>query len=184
MTTDLRNKWFASLASLTYPQSPEHAAEAFRAYLPMTAYLPDGAFTQRSLEAVVMAPRKMAIPSYDEICKPLGTWWRENRPFVTALPTPSEPRRVPPTAEERAVVSALTRQALAAIQQAAPTPARGELPPIRAHYCGDGHLLMENEALARAGSTVAAYRAEMLRAKILAAMNVDTAREREMETLP
>jgi len=30
----------------------------------------------------------------------------------------------------------------------------------------------------------AAYRAGMLRAKMLAAMNVDTSREREMETLP
>lgn len=147
MTGDLRRKWFAQLASLTYPASPGQAAEAFKVYMPMLAGIPDGAFTTRSLEAVATSPRKMAIPSYDEVAKPLGAWWRENRPFQTALPAPVIPDRVPPTEEEHAVVAALTREAVGILAQAtADRPAARR--DIRPHYTPDEALLTECEKAA------------------------------------
>jgi hypothetical protein len=145
MSFDVRRKWFASLASLTYPASPGRAAEAFKAYLPMLADMPDAAFTQRSLEAVVDSPRKMAIPAFDEVRKPLRTWWRDNRPFVTALPAPREPDRPPPTEVERGVIAALTRKALGEIEQVA-TVSPGERRKVKAAYLSDGQRLVEAEA--------------------------------------
>lgn len=104
-----RREWLTMLAALAYPANPAAAGQAFRVFEPMLADMPDGAFTRASLDAVVLAPRKMAIPSYDEIRNPLAAWWRENRPYPTALPGPRPPERHAPTEAECAHVSRLVR---------------------------------------------------------------------------
>ena len=73
-----RLKWIATLAALVYPQEVSKAADALKAFLHLLADLPDGAFSAASLEAVVMAPRRMAIPSYDELRGPLAQWWQSH----------------------------------------------------------------------------------------------------------
>jgi hypothetical protein len=78
-----RLKWIATLAALVYPQEVSKAADALKAFLPLLSDLPDGAFSAASLEAVVMAPRRMAIPSYDELRTPLAQWWSDHRPQST-----------------------------------------------------------------------------------------------------
>ena len=172
MTTVIRSKWFAQLASLTYPQSPGQAAEAFKPYLPMFSDMTDEAFTRASLEAVATSPRKMAIPSYDEIRKPLASWWRDNRPFQPTLPAPIIPDRVPPTEAEKAIVSALTREAKAILAEAIAVKAAGGKPPSppRTHYLGEAHLLAEYESKAKLGGPLAGaaqMRADGLRRKML-----------------
>ena len=116
-TLSVRGAWLTELAALCYPQAPGQAMRAFRAYMPMLADMPDGAFTDDSLEIAATAPRRMAIPSYDEVRKPLSAWWRENFPRERALPAPREPDRAPPTADEVAAVTARVQQALSGLRQ-------------------------------------------------------------------
>lgn len=101
----LREGWCAQLAKLTYPINPEVAARAFASYLKLLEDMPDAAFTVRSLEAVATAPRRMTIPSYDEVRGPLAKWWRENRPHALGLPPPPIATRDLATEAERLVVA-------------------------------------------------------------------------------
>jgi hypothetical protein len=107
-----RTEWFKVLATLAYPAAPEKAEIAFVAFIPWFKDLPDAAFTKDSIDHVITSPRKMAIPSYDEIRKPLAAWWRDNRPAAVRLaseypllpgPAPHEKRE--PTEVEKAAVA-------------------------------------------------------------------------------
>ena len=186
MTTEVRKRWFTQLASLTYPASPGQAAEAFKPYLAMFSDMTDEAFTRASLEFVVCSPRKMAIPSYDEIRKPLSSWWREHRPLLQALPAPVEPTRAPPTPEEIAAVSALTRQAKQYLTDSMASRNDGATKdkPPRAQYLSDGHLLTLYDEQAKLGGPLAgaaAVRAEMIRAKMLREMDTELMAHRERQ---
>lgn len=80
-----RERWIGILAALVYPQDSPKAADAMGKFLSMLQDVPDEAFTQRSAEHVASLPRRMAIPSYDEVGKGLRLWWRENRSGLLAI---------------------------------------------------------------------------------------------------
>lgn len=105
-----RVTWLGMLAKLGTPGDPVKAFGAMEAYLPFLAEVPAEAFTLASVEAVAMAPKRLHIPDLSEVKGPLLSWWRENRPARTALPTTrrAEPatERAPPTEEEKAAVAA------------------------------------------------------------------------------
>lgn len=157
--TPIRERWFSMLANLVYPALPAHAAEAMKPFLPMLRDMPDAAFCRASLEAVVMAPRKMLVPSYDELRRPLVEWWRAHRPQTDALqlPPPTDPgiptNRAAPSAEEvagvtRTLTAWRTEQASARAAQAGGAP--------RQPGPGARHLSPEQlaEARRRAGITI------------------------------
>lgn len=79
-----RRLWAATVAKLVYPADPARATAKIVDYLPHLADVSTEAFNPHSAEAVAMAERKMALPSFDEIARPLRAWWREHR-----LPPPS-----------------------------------------------------------------------------------------------
>jgi hypothetical protein len=162
MTDRIRDEWLSMLANLTYPANPAHAAQAFRGWKPLLADLPDRAFTRASLEEVVLAPRKMAIPSYDEIRKPLSAWWRDNRP-MRALAAPRMPDPVSKTPADHEAVAAAARAAIAELRAADPVPVRGA--QARSGAVSEGALLATYEALEAAGDPAAAIRAAAIRAK-------------------
>jgi len=80
-----RRRWAGAVAKLVYPLDPPRCAKALVDYLPLLADLPTEAFTPASAEAVALAERRMAFPSYDEIAKPLRAWWKENRPVPAMI---------------------------------------------------------------------------------------------------
>ena len=115
MSETHRRQWCAAVAQLVYPVDPPRCVKALVTFLPMLGDLPDEAFNPLSAEAVAMADRRMAFPSYDEVAKPLRAWWRDNKPAAQrfpALPHTREERRTP-TAEEIAYAEARTAEALA-----------------------------------------------------------------------
>lgn len=111
-----RRQWCAMVAKLVYPVDPARCGAALVGYLPMLEDLPNEAFGPGSIEAVAMAERRMAFPSFDEVAKPLRAWWRDNRPasqrFPALAPAREEPR-TPPTPEEIAYVEARVAEARA-----------------------------------------------------------------------
>jgi len=86
--TDLRRKWLGMLATLVSPAFPADATAALLAYLPFLDDIPEGAFTRRSLEAVVASNRRQSVPSLDELRIPLLAWWRDNQPEGAVLEGP------------------------------------------------------------------------------------------------
>jgi hypothetical protein len=117
-----RRVWAASVAKLVYPVDPARATAKIVEYLPLLSDLPDEAFNPHSMEAVALYERRMALPSFDEIAKPLRTWWRDNRPRTwgapSMLPPPvDEPREH--TEEEKAAQAAAMAQFLADRSEAA-----------------------------------------------------------------
>jgi hypothetical protein len=172
-----RDHWFAALAALAYPADPAKAGLAFKPFLPWFSDLPDAAFTRAALEAVVTSPRKMAIPSYDEIRKPLAAWWRDNRPADVRLqseyPRLAAPApRGEPTAEEAAAVADLVRALKAttgAKRSAHLTPEAERPKPLP---LPDTALLAEYERAANDANSshglraLAAIRARMLRDRL------------------
>lgn len=86
--SNLKRKWLAMLAPLVSPSFPDAAAEALMSFAPFLDDIPEGAFTRRSLEAVVASNRRQSVPSLDELRIPLLAWWRENQPEATALEGP------------------------------------------------------------------------------------------------
>ena len=133
--TEEQRKWCFLLAKLIYPFDSERAGKSLAIYVPITK-LPPEAFTPESAEAVVMAPRRLAIPSYDEVAKPLFAWWRDNRPARVAItygaqsrpaiPAPS--RRGGPTDDERDAVTE-TVQSIVADLSAKSGRARPDVKP-------------------------------------------------------
>jgi hypothetical protein len=71
------SKWLTSLASLISPSFPGPCDKAMRPFIPFLDNVPIEAFTQRSLEAVTLAPRRQQFPSLDEVKLPLLAWWRD-----------------------------------------------------------------------------------------------------------
>lgn len=97
--TEQQRIWVAFLARLVYPHDSAKAAAAMLHFIPLLQF-PDAAFTNLSAEFVAMAPRRMAIPSYDEVAAPISAWWREHRPsslviigpiWKSAPPLPDHP---------------------------------------------------------------------------------------------
>ena len=74
-----RRVWAAGVAKLVYPADPARATAKIVYYLPHLTDLPTEAFNPHSAEAVAMAERKMALPSFDEIARPLRAWWRDHK---------------------------------------------------------------------------------------------------------
>lgn len=118
MSCDARAEWLLGLAALVFPADPGRAADAFAAYDPHLEDLPDAAFTPLSLRHVAESPRRMAIPSFDEVRKPLAAWWwkqkitadqRLGRTEYPKLPGPPSGERPPPTETERAAVAQMVR---------------------------------------------------------------------------
>lgn len=113
MTRNPRAEWFAILAKLCFPADPQRAEGAFIAYLPLLTDLPDEAFTDSSLRHVIASSRKMAIPSFDEVRKPLDAWlWqrkitadqRLGRSEYPTFPTTQRAPRTPPSEVEKHIV--------------------------------------------------------------------------------
>ena len=116
MSDNHRRQWCAAVAKLVYPVDPARCVSALIGYLPHLRDLPVEAFNPASAEAVALAERRMAFPSYDEVAKPLRAWWRDNRPALQRFPSiPYEPPppRSGPTPEEIAYVEARVREAQA-----------------------------------------------------------------------
>ena len=72
-----RGQWLTMLAKLTSPMESSAAAQAFNAYTPMLQQFPDEVFTVDSLEFVA-GNCKHGVPTYADLRKHLGEWWREN----------------------------------------------------------------------------------------------------------
>lgn len=116
----------------------------------LEAYVP---MLRQEFSAEVFCPDSLAyvagqckfFPAYGELCDHLRSWWRDNKPFVPALPAPAPEPRIPPTQEERDVIAALTRKAVAAIGETVVADA-AEKPKITPAYLSDGRLLSECEA--------------------------------------
>jgi hypothetical protein len=85
---NIKKKWLAMLAKLVSPAFPTDASDALNAMLPFLDDIPPEAFTRRSLEAVVVAERRQAVPSLDELRIPLLTWWRDNEAHTMRLAGP------------------------------------------------------------------------------------------------
>ena len=157
------------LARLVAPMDTPRAAGVLMGYLPLLDDFSDAAFTVESLKAVAGAERRIFVPSFDEVQRPLRAWWRENRPYQTALPAPRAPNPVPPSVEVVQAVSAKMTAWRAEV--AAREPASLPVEPMRArsHCASDGVLMAIYEAQlceGGPGSEVASVRLGMLRAKI------------------
>ena len=157
MNDNHRRQWCAMVAKLVYPVDPARCGAALVGYLPLLRDLPDEAFNAHSVEAVALADRRMAFPSYDEVAKPLRAWWRDNRPAEQRFPALTrareEPRR-PPTPEEVAYVEARVKEALAIC--AANRRPETQRPVKAAHLTPD--QLREN--VRRTGAVMPPYLAE------------------------
>jgi len=147
-----RAQWIAMLAKLTSPMEAAQAAQAFNAYLPMLQDYPDAAFTHASLDFVASECRH-GVPTYGDVRKHLGAWWKRNRPEVPELqaPAPKLPSlRTPEEAAEahRTMVRATAElKALGDRHNAAFLKASGHQ-PLKAHYMTRAQL---TEAYKRAG---------------------------------
>lgn len=112
--------WCQSLGVLTAVSITREEAEMkLAAYVPLLMQeFPDAAFTSESLNHVARACSK-GFPTYAELVGALSAHWRASRP-VLALPPPPPPEpRPPPTDEERAEVTRLAREAIAALRSTA-----------------------------------------------------------------
>jgi hypothetical protein len=148
-----QKKWTAFAAKLVYPTDPPRAAAALLVFLPLFK-LPDDSFTVASAEAVAMGPRRLAIPSFDEVAVPLFAWWRDHRPDrhaiqaasspYPALPGPVLPDR--PTDEAKAAVAAVVAAFVAEVR-AKDTYRRPEVKP--AYLTGDALARLRAEYRAR-----------------------------------
>ena len=128
-----RVTWLGMLAKLGTPADPVKALGAMEAYLPFLADIPAEAFTLASLEHVATTPKRLHIPDLGEVKGPLLAWWRDNRPARTALPSPAETTRQPPTPEEAAAV----RAALATWRSNRPSDGANVVPIRAAHLPPD-----------------------------------------------
>ncbi|HET6608854.1 MAG TPA: hypothetical protein VFG62_19420 [Rhodopila sp.] len=172
-------EWFLALAALTYPSDVKRAQAGLAPYLPWFDDLPLEVFTRESLEAVVTSPRKMAIPSYDEVRRPLAAWWRDNRPApqrlaseYPALPGPAAGEQREPTEIERQAVSEMLQAFKASTSYGKSSAQKDEATKPTPRYLADRQLLAEYEKVAgdsrypQLQRDAAAYRARFLRAKL------------------
>ncbi len=174
MSCQSRFEWFSMLAKLAYPANPGRAEEALMPMLARFSDLPEHAFTDESLEHVITSPRRMAIPSYDEIRKPLAAWWWERKRTADqrlgrdewpALPAPAAiVDAAPADARERvAAAMAIFRRNIAEVKATRPPERPIKLDP---GHLSDADLLVTCEAMAAQGNGPAAIRAAGLRAKM------------------
>jgi hypothetical protein len=144
--------------------SEDEALSRIEEYTPLLCReYSDDLFRSEDCMAYV-AKRCKFFPGYGELCGHLADWIRDFQPIRLALPAPPIERRVPATAEEIAVIAALTRQAVQVCADAAPPPV--ERMPAKAVHLSDGQLLAQYERLAKEGNTASAVRAQTLRAKM------------------
>jgi hypothetical protein len=140
------------LAKLTSPMEATQAAQAFNAYLPMLESFPDAAFTHASLDFVASECRH-GVPTYADVRRHLGAWWKRNRPPVPELTAPVKPLPSLRTPEEAAEAHRTTLRAMADLKaqgerhNAAFLKATGQQ-PLKAHYASRAEL---TEMYKRAG---------------------------------
>ena len=111
---NVRQEWCVALAKLVSPSFPQDAATALCDMLPAMQNLPDAVFNSDTLILVALVKRRQSVPAYDEIVNTLSAWRRTY--LHEPLPRLSAPRtegRAPPTATERASVSATVRSIVA-----------------------------------------------------------------------
>jgi hypothetical protein len=171
MTERVRREWLASLAMLVSPTFPAQAVDGLIPFLGFLEDIPDTAFTRDTLMEVVSAPRRLSIPSLDEIRKPLLAWVKDNRPASVrfAIAAPEAPaRRGPPSEMEIAAVAAAMSQMASdtADRHAAMPQADKDATRPTARYLSDGQLLAAHEKLAAEGNPVSAERVKFLKARM------------------
>lgn len=113
-------EWTIALGILTAGNMTRADAEMkLRAYVPLLQdNFPPAAFTQDSLHHV--ARQCKWFPSYAEVVEHLGSWWKEHRPPLRALPPPDiPPPRPPATPEEIEYVHARVAEVIAALRTSA-----------------------------------------------------------------
>lgn len=145
-TVEFVGVFLAKLGMLcTSNMSEDEALARIEEYTPMLcAEFDNSLFSSADCLAYVAKLCKF-FPGYGELCGHLTEWRRDTTPFRPALPAPVEAPRIPPTDEEKAVISALTRKAVAAIADVAAADVV-EKPKITPAYLSDGRLLAECEA--------------------------------------
>lgn len=114
-------EWCVSLGVLTAISISRQEAEMkLAAYLPMLMQdFSDAAFTKESLHDVARQCVK-GFPTYPELANHLSAWWKQHRPAPLALPPPPPIRqRDEPTEEEKAHVSRVAAEAIAALRSSA-----------------------------------------------------------------
>ena len=127
----------------------------------------NAAFCRASLHHVAGECR--FFPSYAEVHRTLGVWWKEHRPVALELPPPAPAPREEPTEEAHAYVADTVRRLCAELgyrPDAIPDkaiPAAGQAKP---GHLSDGHLIAAYEKLAAEGSLPALTRLELLRKKM------------------
>lgn len=164
------SSWLTDLFRFTTNNPPPaELAARITAYASFLAenFHDDGAFCRASLDHV--AGQCRFFPSYAEVNRSLGVWWKEHRPQLAALPPPAPPPRQEPTEEAHAYVADVVRKLRAELgfpedaMPDQPIPAAGQSKP---GHLSDGHLIATYEKLAADGSLAALTRLEMLKKKI------------------
>lgn len=165
----LVGRWLNDLTLLTGARPPD-AWERLTAIGSMLAddYPSDAAFCRESLRHVAQDCR--LFPSYAEVQRSLGVWWKEHRPVLTALPPPAPPARVAPDPEALAAVRHLVRGLAADLgypENGAPAdrpvPVAGQ---ARNGHLSDGQLLAAYQKLASEGDLAALTRIALLQKKL------------------
>jgi hypothetical protein len=142
----IAKRWLVDLGRLTAARSShDEAADFVNTSAPMLAMrFPNEAFNHVSLEAV--AAECKYLPTYGELVMLLRGWWRQHRPMPAALPAPPIRQRDEPTEEERAHVTRIAAETVAALESS-------EQPPEQRRRFGANCLSREQlaEAYRRAG---------------------------------
>jgi hypothetical protein len=103
-----RRGWCAKVGTLCAPGLADKASASIALYLPDLEHFPDACFTAESARAVSRHPRKMAVPSFDEVEAALRQFrstyvWEPPRPALAA----PQAGREPPTESEKAAVAGI-----------------------------------------------------------------------------
>ena len=166
--------WLTQLAEFTQhrpnPVQLDARIAAIASFL-ADGFPSDAAFTRTSLEWV--AGECPFFPSYAEITKALGAWWKDHRPVAPVgraieAPAPPPPHERP-SEEQMAINRELVRQTAAVLHRAADAKvaaSRSAPREERADHLSDGQLLATYEKLAADGDRLALTRLEMLRKKL------------------
>jgi hypothetical protein len=149
-----RAEWFTALAALAFPSDAKRAEKALMPFMPWLDDMPAGAFTRESLHHVITSPRKMAIPSYDEIRKPLAWWWwdqkrtPEQRLGLDEYPRlETTPRRAPTDLERHIAAETVRTLKIEIAEKSHAAPIDETLRPLP-RTLSDQHLLIEYQRVA------------------------------------
>ena len=123
-----RRDWCALVATLCAPGMEANATQSLWNMLPAFRHFPDFLFTPDTARDVALAPRRLAIPAFDEISKALNdyrrTYIHEPRPALPA-PEPVQPEtgpRLTPEQREAVLRDFAVKNVLAARERRMGTP--------------------------------------------------------------